>query len=312
MYEHLITDHDPDQDTDHLARRLELTEDDVRTALKRLEELNLVQPTGDGPARPVDPRLGLKALLFRQMSGIEAQLLAFEQDRAAVLTLVDKYARHAGHRGAAEGVGGEYVTGREAVAGRLSELADAAGTEWLAFAPGGAPSVSWLESVQSLVRQVRGRGVAARTVSTDSIRGGTQWADLPRTGVRTVPSLPVPMLIVDRSTALLPTEPAAPWRGVLQLSAPGVLEALIALFEGVWASAVPLGGVEARPAEGGLNPREREVLRLLARGLNDDAVRRRLGLSLRTVRRIVADLCTRLGAASRFEAGYLAAKRGWI
>ena len=38
----------------------------------------------------------------------------------------------------------------------------------------------------------------------------------------------------------------------------------------------------------------------------------KLGLSLRTVRRRVADLMTELGADSRFQAGVEAARRGWL
>ncbi|MBW1598593.1 response regulator transcription factor [Streptomyces sp. JJ38] len=51
---------------------------------------------------------------------------------------------------------------------------------------------------------------------------------------------------------------------------------------------------------------------MLVRGLTDRAVARRLGLSERTVRRMVAHLMDRLGAASRFEAGARAVERGWL
>jgi HAMP domain-containing protein len=37
-----------------------------------------------------------------------------------------------------------------------------------------------------------------------------------------------------------------------------------------------------------------------------------LGISLRTARRITANLSERLDAASRFELGVAAAKRGWV
>lgn len=312
VYEQLVVG--PHQSKADLARQLGLSEDEVRTALERLEKLDLLRPFGSGLGELVDPRLGLKALLLQQMCGIEARLRAFEEDRVAVMDLIDRYADV--HPGGGE-PGSEYVAGHEAVAGRLRELADTVDTEWLAFVPGGAPSGSWLETVQSLEWKIRSRGVSTRTISTDSIRCdagvslGAAWNGALGSPVRTVPSLPVHMLVVDRSRALLPADPADPWRSVMQVSTPGALEALTALFEGVWESAVPLG-TATQPDESGLSPREKELLRLLARGLNDDVIRRRLGVSLRTVRRIVADLCVRLGATSRFEAGYQAAKRGWI
>jgi DNA-binding CsgD family transcriptional regulator len=57
---------------------------------------------------------------------------------------------------------------------------------------------------------------------------------------------------------------------------------------------------------------ERDLLALLAQGLTDDAAAKRLSISVRTERRIVADLMRRLDATSRFEAGVKAARRGWI
>ncbi|WP_439654225.1 LuxR C-terminal-related transcriptional regulator [Streptacidiphilus anmyonensis] len=54
------------------------------------------------------------------------------------------------------------------------------------------------------------------------------------------------------------------------------------------------------------------MLRLLAQGLTDATVAKRLNVSLRTERRMVADLMRRLGASGRFEAGVKAARRRWI
>jgi DNA-binding NarL/FixJ family response regulator len=54
------------------------------------------------------------------------------------------------------------------------------------------------------------------------------------------------------------------------------------------------------------------MMRLLAAGLTDEAAANRLGVSLRTVRRQVRTVMTRLQASSRFQAGYNAAERGWL
>jgi DNA-binding NarL/FixJ family response regulator len=61
-----------------------------------------------------------------------------------------------------------------------------------------------------------------------------------------------------------------------------------------------------------LSPGERELLLPLAKGMTDEAAAKRLGVSLRTVRRQMAALMERLGASSRFEAGLKAAQRGWL
>ncbi|MER7484418.1 LuxR C-terminal-related transcriptional regulator [Streptomyces sp. NPDC126497] len=313
VYTQLITGRH--READELAAHLGVPADDVRTALERLAQLDLLRPSGEDLGELVDPRLALRALLLRQMSGIEDRLREFEEDRAAATALIDRYveARPGGRE-----PGFEYVNGQVAVIDRLHELSRAADTEWLALLPDGPSSTSWLEPARELHRKVLARGVANRAVTTDSVRGDTRvalrtaWEAEPDCRVRTVPSLPVHLLLVDRSLALLPTDPRAPWHGVVQITVPGVVEALNSLFERFWENAVPLGSSGPGPDEHELSPRERELLRLMARGLNDEAIRRRLGVSLRTVRRIVADLCARLGAASRFEAGYQAARRGWI
>ena len=54
---------------------------------------------------------------------------------------------------------------------------------------------------------------------------------------------------------------------------------------------------ESRP--GGLSPRETEVLRLVARGLSNDDIARRLVLSVRTVERHVANVYVKIGASGR-------------
>ena len=56
----------------------------------------------------------------------------------------------------------------------------------------------------------------------------------------------------------------------------------------------------------------RLLLDQLARGAKDEQIARTLGLSLRTVRRRVAELLDDLEASSRFQAGVEAVRRGWI
>lgn len=57
---------------------------------------------------------------------------------------------------------------------------------------------------------------------------------------------------------------------------------------------------------------ELAVLRLLARGYTDEVVALKLGLTGRTLRRRLRSAMDKLGAASRFEAGYKLALSGWL
>jgi DNA-binding NarL/FixJ family response regulator len=68
------------------------------------------------------------------------------------------------------------------------------------------------------------------------------------------------------------------------------------------------GGGAAEP----LTARELQVLQLVAQGLPNKGIARRLGISENTAKFHVASLCGKLGASSRTEAVTLAARRGLI
>ncbi len=61
-----------------------------------------------------------------------------------------------------------------------------------------------------------------------------------------------------------------------------------------------------------LTPREREVLILLAQGLDNAAIARRLVVTKRTVQNHVSNIYGKLGVASRTEAALLAIRHGWV
>ncbi|MFI0453572.1 LuxR C-terminal-related transcriptional regulator [Actinomadura sp. 6N118] len=130
--------------------------------------------------------------------------------------------------------------------------------------------------------------------------------------VRTVPEVPGHAVIIDGALAVLPGERHGdePATGVAMLRLRSVVEAITWLSTQAWAAAVPIGtcGVHEH---GELSDREREVLKLLAEGYTDTAVAVKLEVSVRTVRRSMATIMSRLGARSRFQAGLKAADRGW-
>lgn len=77
--------------------------------------------------------------------------------------------------------------------------------------------------------------------------------------------------------------------------------------------ATPTGrSPDASEAGEDLTAREREVLALVAAGFANKEIARKLGISEHTVKFHVAAILGKLGAASRTEAGYLAARRGLI
>ncbi|MFJ6217290.1 helix-turn-helix domain-containing protein [Streptomyces sp. NPDC092296] len=113
-------------------------------------------------------------------------------------------------------------------------------------------------------------------------------------------------------SAEVPDEPSA------VLIHPGVLlDALVAFFEGLWATASPLllteDGRIGEKSPGQAPPAEDLLLTsLLLTGLTDGAIAGQLGLSLRTVQRRIRDLLESVGVRTRMQLAWEAARRGWL
>jgi DNA-binding NarL/FixJ family response regulator len=89
---------------------------------------------------------------------------------------------------------------------------------------------------------------------------------------------------------------------------------LTELFESCWNRAVPFtsgGGADSRGVAD-FSDRERELLALMISGATDERAGRQLKTSPRTVRRRINDLMRRVGAETRAQLAYLAAKEGWL
>jgi DNA-binding NarL/FixJ family response regulator len=119
------------------------------------------------------------------------------------------------------------------------------------------------------------------------------------------------MKLADYTTAMLPLT-ATGMAGALVVRAPVIVGALREYFELLWERATPLGP-QWRAAPGDrLTSAQQNVLELMARGLPDEVIAHRSGVSVTTVRRHIAAIMRRLGVTSRFAAGAAAQRRGWI
>ncbi|MFL9683699.1 MULTISPECIES: TrmB family transcriptional regulator [Streptomyces] len=132
---------------------------------------------------------------------------------------------------------------------------------------------------------------------------------------RTLPALPLKMVIVDRSLAILPTLDGGlggPGGTALVHPSP-LLDGLVELFERLWAQGLALlpTGIDRKPS-GALDPADSWLLVLLLSGLTDEVIARRLGVGRRTVLRRVRVLMDRAGATTRMQLGWHAARHGWM
>ncbi|MGW1013983.1 LuxR C-terminal-related transcriptional regulator [Streptomyces termitum] len=306
-----MLDH-PRHGIDMLARECGLTSSQVHDCLDELGQLMLVRASSEHPGqmRAVAPDIGLADLMARQEAELAARQAQLAASRAAVTRMV---ADRAEHRSAH----GERILGMDALHAQLERLCRAARTEIIGVQPG-IQSPDDLDVARDHDLAALDRGVAMRTLYQDMARRQSHVAAYGHTllshggEVRTAPTIPQRMVIVDRTHALVPIDPAHTRKGALHVVEPGIVAALLELFDQAWSTAVPLGATRPDDPRTGLTDHERELLRLLGSGLTDETTGQRLGLAARTIRRQVASIMERLGATSRFEAGIKAAQHGWL
>lgn len=302
----------PHLNVDGLAEYLRIPVDEARDALDVLAELALVRTDlGAGSMQVVRPQAGLGALLARVEAEIAVRQSQIEATRATVAAIASAYDERSHY------TDGQRLEGLDTVRDRLAELARTASTECLSFSTSSGQRPDTIEAEKPLNQAALARGVSIRNVYQGSFRNDpatlahARWMASLGGQSRTAPTLPMRLVIVDREVGLVPIDPIDTRQGALELRAPGVIAGLVALFEQVWQTANPFG--EQAPVDThGLNPKEHELIRLLAAGHTDEAAARKLAVSLRSVQRMMTNLTERLGTTSRFQAGFQASQRGWI
>jgi DNA-binding CsgD family transcriptional regulator len=299
-----------------IAERLECSADQVRAALDELAHLSLLRPSWEAPGalRLVSPEVGLSSLLAQQEAELVERQRQIAASRAAVARVVADYADLHPSRQHSDI---EQLVGVDAVRSWIEERAHAGLTEVMTFSPGGAMSEQSLEAARPLDTEALARGTTMRSLYLDSVRNHPptynylRWLAESGGQVRTTATLPLRMVIFDRKQALIPVNPEHSRTGAVVQRGPGMVAALVALFEQIWQGAKPVGHDRERDDQG-LTGQEQAIIALLAEGWTDDVIARKLGVSVRTSRRITAELTQRLGARSRFQAGARAVERGWV
>jgi DNA-binding Lrp family transcriptional regulator len=280
----------------------------IRRMLPRLEDLGLISRLAGRPLRVIatPPNVAIDVLAARRQEEIT-------HSRAAAAALVAESAGRGTGPGPEEVL--EVVNGSDALARRYLQLERTAEHEILVLVhPPYAVDVS--DDGENLLRAARHRaptrgiyGPLAFEVPgmLEHTRRAVADGEQARLG-----QVPVKLAIADGRTAMLPlvSESGRAVESALVVHPSALLDALVGLFEVLWQAAVPLrlsedGGIGGAPW---LQQPDREVLALLTAGLKDEAIARQLGLSSRTVQRRVQAILERLGAGTRFQAGYLASR----
>lgn len=130
--------------------------------------------------------------------------------------------------------------------------------------------------------------------------------------VRVLAGVPARMAVLGTSAVVLHETWQARSGRLVVIRQEAVVAALTLLFHHLWDQALNVPGFGGAAHEEGRESAQRMLLDQLVRGAKDEQISRALGVSLRTVRRRVADLMDELGADSRFQAGVEAVRRGWV
>lgn len=306
----------PDHSAEQLAQTLGQPVERVVQHLDRLRELELVIPTWttQGHEHAVHPRIGLGILAQRRHAQIEHQLAELASAEADAEKLAEQYNELLVARTGAEI---EILEGRQRASRRIEELAANARMSFWCLLPAQMPDKG-PPPEESPDRKLLERGIKAKFTYLESMvssRAGLEyceWVHKMGGEVRSTPTLPMRLVIIDDEMVIMPLDPTEHDAGaVIHRSAP-VLALASSLFDAYWSRATNIFEAEDLASDNQLSSQETEILRLLAGGAKDEQVARLLGISLRTARRITAGLAERVDAASRFELGVAAAKRGWV
>ncbi|MGW0210930.1 LuxR C-terminal-related transcriptional regulator [Streptomyces sp. NPDC003233] len=305
-----------------VADALSLSHEQVREATRTLLALRLLQgpkEDEDGPLVPVDPRAATSEVAADFERGVRLRRDEVGRTLESVQALAEEYDR-ATSVGTVTGCvpGVQILTDVEQVRDRLRDEARRCCKEALTAQPGGARSPSTLS--EALPRDIGmiERGVQMRVLYQHTARVNLTTQAYSRAvidagaEVRTLGELTDRLIIFDRAVAFVPARAEAEGPpGAVVVTEPYLVHFLCSVYDRMWHAATPFNP-EASGYEEITDDLRRLLLRCLAAGMKDEVIARRLGMSVRTCRRHIAELMQYLQAGSRFQAGYAAARMGWI
>lgn len=294
---------------DALGEMLGAPVDDISTRLQRLRDDGLVRLAG-AVVEALPPERALSELIAAEAHRLEQVGAELEGLRRLLPSLV------AEHR-AVEHPNGEPVAVEAIEGGDVLELLRALA----ASSPG---EMLWLrpdqwrygvsQDIDAWVLERLHAGRPSRAIyparvlqeAPDVIRTRGEAGEQ----VRVLSRLPGRVAIFGETGALMSESWSSPSGRRLLVRQEGVVGALTALFESLWERAMVVPGLGPQVRN---QAAERQLLLdQLASGAKDEQIARSLGMSLRTVRRRVAEILLELGVDSRFQAGVEAVRRGWL
>jgi hypothetical protein len=280
---------------DCLAHALAWSVQDGAGALAELRAEGLVMDSAveAGAVRAVQPCLALPALAARRLAGGPMP------SAAAVETFVSLHEQTTGRLD-----DGTPLSDMDEVLAVVERLAARVRNEVVVLAP--AYASGSYEFAPHIADGVLRRGAGLRAIwRADVSSDYAVWLGNRGVGPRAASSVPVRAAVVDGLVGVVLNENG----GGRVVREDAAITSLLALANNLWAMGAEVSSPSSsRPTRS----RHELVLRMLAQGLTDDAIARRLGVSVRTVRGDVASAMVELDARSRFQAGVRAMQMGLL
>jgi len=246
------------------------------------------------------------------VSQLRAEYRRLDLQARAVTGVLDQLEHSCAVREHPQPPGTEQLPDARALDAKLRELATTVKRSVRALCPNVAGAKE-LAAGYPLEQAVLARGVELRAVYPHAARRQrdtmSHLSRLRDEGgqPRTAAALPTQLIILDDEVALLPTKSGCGGSAAL-VRDPSVLAFLDQLFEQIWDRARPI--VELDYDTEVWRDIEVAILVEFGCGRSDEAISRRLGISTRTLRRYLAELCERFQVHTRFQLGVAAARAG--
>jgi DNA-binding CsgD family transcriptional regulator len=279
-----------------LADVLEQDVLDLDKPLRRMVEMSLLRVDDADRVSAVSPMLAEAIVLGAEDLELGVRRASVESRRNAIRRLIVDWNDTLSAAGEVT-PSVQVIEDQNQMGNVLMHYADRCRDELLSVAPGRLPktridSRTRIANLYSARRGIRSRLIYQHTALRDRHTRSylTEMADN-GARIRFAGSVPGRSLVIDREVALLPL----PTNDANQAGLAVVHEPM---------------SRQSDAAE--LDQTRGAILRLMAEGEKDEAISRRLSISVRTCRRQIADYMAQVGATSRFQAGVIAARAGHL
>ncbi len=300
------------------ARTLGVSCDAIGPMVARLGRLGLLTRSERDPSAivPIGPGVAAVKMLTRGRDELTDYKERLSDLHDALATIIDEFLTLGSSDSSDVRV--NVMSDLRQVAAYLDTATDLSREEVLTMHPTAPPAEHLMNEGSERNQRHIARGLRLRTIYQRNVMSlphmTTHLRELTGLGahVRLADVVPIRLLVFDRTRAVLPIDPADGLAGAIAIEGEAFVTSLARIFDFCWQHSSSVSDLRAESAGLPLSGRQHAVLRMLAAGMKDEKIARDLGVSLRTVTRIIGEVMHRLEADNRFQAGARAAELGWL